>query len=567
MQAHIPVQHQSQQQEQQQQQQQLQLQQQQLQQQHQPQHQQQMQQQHHQQQQQQQQPQQSGHGEHQNLYAQLLPIVRQMLQVLLVNDFEETTLSVTQFILNYSWQDDTNIALWMAYQSSPHSDVILRARILEAFAHWIRKKTKDLDYLVEMAQVGHPFISDRLPEVCSQLHQAGSGMPIGHYQQASSFTEVWADFLHIVVCELLGADAACLGSVLSGVLVTMVNIDELLDAVAWPSTLLALLVRKLEEMQATLSKVVMEVYIGTEFLSYQQSRNILMMFFQYYTVETLTGALNHNCGNGALQVHHSCGDEKFVESQFRVNLVDSFGCLMRLLRHLEFVTQAAQGSAGGQKVALAVDFEGVKLCRDGALCLMQLTSSDDPTLVYVLDVHTLGHRAFTLQTPRGTSMKGLLEDQEIRKVWFDPRNDIDALYHQFGIMPRGIFDLQLAEVADRRMRGLNVHFVQGLYKCLTQCPAMSQEQKVFAEQINALGKRLFEPLNGGNYEIFQARPLNPTILIYAAHDSRYMLVLYDQYVSSIGAKWVQRVLTAGDKRGRWCLSTEYVVPSSEAPEI
>lgn len=480
----------------------------------------------------------------QHLYAQLLPIVRQVLQVLLVNEFEDTTLSVTMFILAFNWQDESNVAQWMS-QHSPNADTILRGRILEAFAHWIRRKTKDLDYLVEMSQVGHPFVGDRLTELRQQLQQAA-------FQNNGSYAEIWADFLHSIVCELLGGDAACLGSVLSGMLVGEAGTDELLDAVTWPSSLLALLVRKLEEMQATLSKVVMEMYQGAEFLNYEQSKNVLMMFFQHYTVETVTGGL---------EVHTSGVDEAFCESLFRINLVDSFGSLMRLLRHLEFVT------GSGEDVALAVDFEGVRLCRTGELCLMQLTCSDDPTLVYVLDVHVLGARTFTLQTQKGTSMKGLLEDQNIRKVWFDPRNDADALYHQFGIMPHGIFDLQLAEVADRRMRGLTVNFVQGLYRCLTQCPSMTPEQQVFAENINNLGKSLFEPQHGGTYEIFQQRPLNAMILIYAAHDSRYMLVLYDRYMSTIGARWAQRVLSAGERRGRWCLNQEYVLPGSEAPEF
>merc|ERR1719414_1410912 len=247
-----------------------------------------------------------------------------------------------------------------------------------------------------------------------------------------------------------------------------------------------------------------------------------------------------------------------------MNLIDSYGGLMKLLSHLEEICQHGMDKTA---TALAVDFEGVKLCRHGALCLVQITCSDDPRLVYVLDVHVLGKRAFALQTPQGTSMKGVLEEQLIRKVWFDPRNDVDALYHQFGILPQGIFDLQLAEVADRRNRGLNVHYVQGLYKCLTLCPALEQEQKVFAERINTLGKSLFEPHNGGDYEIFQHRPLNPVILVYAAHDSRYMLVLYEQYVSAIGSSWVSRVQRAADQRGRWCFSPEFVIPSPEAPDF
>jgi hypothetical protein len=426
-------------------------------------------------------------------------------------------------------------------------DTVLKGRMLEVFCHWVRGKARELDVMVPMAQAGLNFVAERVQGCRRQLEQAT-------YQTPAN--EVFAEFISAVVVEILGREAACLGSALGGLLLHEADRRMLLLMAEWPSTLLALMVRKLEEIQSKVSKVVMEVYAETGFLSYDDSKNLLMMFFQYFTVETTTGTL---------EVHNAPEDEVFAESPFRVNLIDSFGCLMKLLIHLEEICSG--GVNGCDAATLAVDFEGVKLCRHGALCLVQMTCSDDPRLVYVLDVHVLGKRAFTMATPQGTCMKGVLEEQGISKVWFDPRNDVDALYHQFGIMPRGIFDLQLAEVADRRNRGLNVNYVQGLYKCLTQCPMLQSEQKVFAQRINDLGKRLFEPQNGGNYEIFQQRPLNPVILVYAAHDSRYMLVLYDHYVQSIGQHWTQRVIRAADERGRWCLSREYAVPSSDAPDF
>merc|ERR1712232_255885 len=128
-----------------------------------------------------------------------------------------------------------------------------------------------------------------------------------------------------------------------------------------------------------------------------------MGFFQFYTVTTTTGTL---------EVHESEKDTVFQQSPFRVNLIDSFGSLLKLVLHLERICRETP------EAALAVDFEGVKLCRDGALCLMQLTCSDDPRLVYVLDVYMLGKRTFTMQTPNGTSMRSLLQDENIRKVWF-----------------------------------------------------------------------------------------------------------------------------------------------------
>jgi hypothetical protein len=331
-----------------------------------------------------------------------------------------------------------------------------------------------------------------------------------------------------------------------------------MEMAAWPPKLLSLLVCKLEEIQAKVSKVVMEMYTDSCFLSADDSKHMLMMFFQFYTVETVGHAA------GTLEVHETQEDPAFEESAFRVHLIDSFGCLMKLLHHLQDI-----GGPNGHQMQLAVDFEGVKLNRHGALCLVQMICSNDPRLVYVIDVFMLGNRAFTLKTAQGVSLKGLLEDENVRKVWFDPRNDVDALYHQFHIVPRGIFDLQLAEVAHRRNRGLNVQYVQGLYKCLTQCPQLQEEQKVFAEMINRLGKSLFEPQNGGDYQIFLTRPLNPVILVYAAHDSRYMLMLSEQYSSFIGQHWVDRVIAASNsfERGGWWGNHTYTMPSSEAPEF
>jgi len=480
--------------------------------------------------------------QHQAVYQQLLPAVRQVLEIVFENEFDDSTVAITTFIIGFRFHDNSDITHYLP----PHGvEMVLTGRMLEAITHWIHGKAKELDRMIPLAQAGLSFMAERAQACWRQVEMAC-------YQ--SSQNEVLAELIYTIIIELLGRDAACLASALSGMLVGMADRPRFLAMAEWPSTLLSLLVQKLEEIQARVSKVVIELYSSAQFLSYEDARNLMMMFMQYYTVEANTGAW---------EIHETCENERFTDSPFRVNLIDSFGGLMKLLIHLEELCN----NQDGIETAIAVDFEGVKLCRHGALCLVQITLSDDPRLVYVLDVHVLGKRAFAFQSPQGTCMKGVLEEQQIRKVWFDPRNDVDALYHQFGIMPRGIFDLQLAEVAERRGRGHNVNYVQGLHKCLTQCPALQSEQKVFADWINNLGKNLFEPQHGGSYEIFQQRPLNPFILIYAAHDSRYMLALYEQYIASIGERWVPRVLRAGDQRARWCLYREYAIPGSEAPDF
>lgn len=487
-----------------------------------------------------------------SLYHTLFPLFKHILEVVVENDFEESTVAVANFVYQFQWHDEsgghTDITTYAQQQNVAPADTILRGRMLEAFAHWVRLKSRELDNMIFPLHgcQAHMGLSDRVQGYRRQLEQACGQM---------AYIEALAEFLFSLAVEMLGRDAACLASYLAGQLVARANRHDLLDMCAWPSALLSTMVFELEKLQAKICKIVMELYHDSSFQSYDDSKNALMAFFPFYTVDALTGTL---------EVHESPTEDAYANSPFRVNLIDSSGLLLELLRHLEFLVM---GGSNGHEVTLAVDFEGVKLCRHGALCLVQMTCSDDPTLVYVLDIYQLGRRAFTLETANRTSMKQLLEDERVRKVWFDPRNDVDALYHQFGIMPRGIFDLQLAEVADRRNRGLNVSFVQSLYKCLGQCPAMQGEQKVFAEKINNLGKNLFEPQYGGSYEIFQQRPLNPVILVYAAHDSRYMLVLYEHYCNAIGSQWITRVMRGGAERARWCLNQTYVVPNSDAPDF
>jgi len=473
----------------------------------------------------------------QQLFQQLHPVANQILQVFLENKSEESTNAFTMFLLNFTFSDNTMMSSTLSNQT----EIVVKGRALEAFAHWVQTKSRDLDQMVPLAQAGMNFVAERLQNCKRQLQQES-------FQ--SDAKGVLAEFVYSIVVNMLGGDSACLANALAGIVSAQ---EESLQVTDQPAAFISLLVRKLEEIQAKVSKVVMELYNDSNFFAIEDSKSLLMQFFRYYTVQTKSGRL---------EVHESCTDSGFVDSPFRVKLVDSFGHLMELLEHLEDIC-----FKNGHDVVLGVDFEGVKLCRAGELCLIQMTCSDDPRTVYVLDIYSLGHRAFSLATSHGLTLKSILEDRAIRKVWFDPRNDVDALYHQFGIMPEAIFDLQLAEVADRRARGLPVQYVQGLQKCLNNCPSLDSEQKNFADKINKLGKQLFEPNCGGDYEIFRRRPLHPVILVYSAHDSRYMLLLYQHYLGAIPQEWVQRVLDGGDQRARWCLHVEYVVPNSDAPDF
>jgi len=69
--------------------------------------------------------------------------------------------------------------------------------------------------------------------------------------------------------------------------------------------------------------------------------------------------------------------------------------------------------------------------------------------IYIVDVHKLQSAAFNTATADGTTLKSILESTGIIKVFFDLRNDSDALYHHFGVRLCGVEDIQLMENAAR----------------------------------------------------------------------------------------------------------------------
>ncbi|KIW22036.1 uncharacterized protein PV07_12563 [Cladophialophora immunda] len=177
-----------------------------------------------------------------------------------------------------------------------------------------------------------------------------------------------------------------------------------------------------------------------------------------------------------------------------------------------------------QDQLMFVDLEGVNLGRSGTIAIMQLLIPPSP-VVYLVDVYRLGAKAFRLTTADGTSLQTVLESPNTLKVFFDIRNDSDALYAHFGVNVAGIIDLQVIEYATRNPRG---QYVNGLAKCIEKdlppIPGWSLAK--------ASGRRLFAPEEGGKYEVFLERPLSDEILKYCEQD----VMLMPQLLAVYGGK-------------------------------
>ncbi|KAL4963976.1 uncharacterized protein BDV14DRAFT_201234 [Aspergillus stella-maris] len=203
------------------------------------------------------------------------------------------------------------------------------------------------------------------------------------------------------------------------------------------------------------------------------------------------------------------------------------------------------------------DLEGVNLSRHGSISILQIYHLPLKQ-VYLVDVHKMGKTAFNIPgaVKSGSTLKSILEDHSIQKVFFDVRNDSDALYAHFNIHLAGIQDIQLHEFVTRPGRG--GRFVSGLAKCIDYDAGLSFTERTKGAAIKDKGKRLFAPELGGSYEVFNVRPMHDDIVRYCAQDVRVLPRLwatYDRRV--IDASLMRKVEDAVSERIDVCFEIGY----------
>ncbi|KAF9528395.1 ribonuclease H-like domain-containing protein [Crepidotus variabilis] len=196
---------------------------------------------------------------------------------------------------------------------------------------------------------------------------------------------------------------------------------------------------------------------------------------------------------------------------------------------------------------LAVDLEGVNLCRDGTISLLQILSVASQT-IWIIDVTVLGVLAFSHSNLNGDTLKSVLEGSQVTKVFYDVRTDSDALFNLFGIKLSNTYDLQLLEVAARRSSGKKVSYVIGLGKVINQYIRPGSQWTRVKEE----GAALLFPDKGGSYELFDKRPLDERVLQYSAQDVNLLFQLQTMLESEIGryerAGWIRKVIQGSSRR-------------------
>lgn len=188
---------------------------------------------------------------------------------------------------------------------------------------------------------------------------------------------------------------------------------------------------------------------------------------------------------------------------------------------------------------LYIDLEGTKLSRLGTIDL--ITILVHPTnIIRAIDVTTLGQSAFKELAVDGKTLKRILEDTNIRKYFWDVRNDADALWAHYQVDLRNIIDVQLSEYAARPR--LPKPFIRGLAPCIEYDLDLAREELLRWKQIK---ESITKQMSDG---VFEKRPLPREALEYCVNDVRYLPRLHQRYWMYLPEFWHEKVKQESRRR-------------------
>jgi exonuclease 3'-5' domain-containing protein 1 len=177
-----------------------------------------------------------------------------------------------------------------------------------------------------------------------------------------------------------------------------------------------------------------------------------------------------------------------------------------------------------------IDLEGVNLCREGSLSIFTLlVDTGIPTVrVCLIDVHSLGSQAFNTAGIKGKTLKDILQDEKILKVFFDVRNDSDTLFAHFSVALQRVEDIQLMESATRTTTSSR-KYLNGC-KCIEQGVLYGSDLTSW-KLAKEKGGRLFKPEYGGSYKVFEQRLIPNKIISYCVGDVQHLPTLWSRFRS------------------------------------
>jgi exonuclease 3'-5' domain-containing protein 1 len=198
-----------------------------------------------------------------------------------------------------------------------------------------------------------------------------------------------------------------------------------------------------------------------------------------------------------------------------------------------------------------IDVEGHKLGRFGTLDLLQIHVLPLHE-TFIVDVFTLKNAAFDTSF-QGNSLRGLLQSSSAPKVFFDARNDSDAMFSHYNITLDGVVDLQLMEYFQEGRMG---RYLTGLKRCIERDSGLPSDDIRPWIQVKEEVARLYQDADQDHLPS-QTRPLPETLLLYAAGDAEHLPTLYQTYRRTLTKQAWEKVKSESQKRLRQSRQPHY----------
>ncbi|XP_008654563.1 uncharacterized protein [Zea mays] len=211
--------------------------------------------------------------------------------------------------------------------------------------------------------------------------------------------------------------------------------------------------------------------------------------------------------------------------------------------------------SAAQKLVIGFDCEGVDLCRNGALCIMQLAF---PDAVYLVDAIEGGKELIQ-------ACKPALESDHITKVIHDCKRDSEALYFQFGIKLHNVMDTQIAyslieeqEQEGKKMTSDDYNYISfvSLLADKRYCGILYPEK----EEVRTLLRQ--DP------NFWTIRPLSDMMVRAATDDVRFLLSIYAKMMEKLSKVSLWRLAVRSELYCRcFCLSDNQFADWSPLPPV
>ncbi|XP_021765395.1 uncharacterized protein LOC110729912 isoform X1 [Chenopodium quinoa] len=181
-----------------------------------------------------------------------------------------------------------------------------------------------------------------------------------------------------------------------------------------------------------------------------------------------------------------------------------------------------------KQLVIGFDCEGVNLSRYGALCIIQIATSN---AIYIVDV-TVGGKELI------NACKPAIESAYVTKVIHDCKRDSEALYHQFGIKLYNVVDTQIAYSLVQEQEGL----AQPADECVSFIGLLADHRFC---GISYLEKKDIRTLLIQDPMYWTYRPFTEQMINSAVDDVRFLLYVYHMIMEQLNEQSLWKLAVRG----------------------